>query len=167
MLINCQECNAQISDKADACPHCGYKKPKPQTKPAKKTNFGCLYLIVFLILLVIFIAQKPEKPSQTIPEQAQHTTPKPDAAQQKKLAYLIQQYQSKGVFSKTEKGKGVARAYVAKLFDVLTVDEKSIVLGVVLTYYRNQDRDVELVSIYDAYTGKHLGRYSDTGLDLN
>lgn len=30
MLINCPECNKEISDKAEICPNCGYKLPKPE-----------------------------------------------------------------------------------------------------------------------------------------
>lgn len=29
-LINCPECNREVSDKAEMCPHCGYKLPKPK-----------------------------------------------------------------------------------------------------------------------------------------
>ena len=29
-LINCPECNKEISDKAETCPHCGYKLPKQE-----------------------------------------------------------------------------------------------------------------------------------------
>ena len=29
-LINCPECNKEISDKAEICPHCGYKLPKQE-----------------------------------------------------------------------------------------------------------------------------------------
>lgn len=29
-LISCPECNKEISDKAEMCPHCGYKLPKSQ-----------------------------------------------------------------------------------------------------------------------------------------
>lgn len=36
-LINCPECNAQISDMAVFCPHCGFPMDKPKT-PAKKAN---------------------------------------------------------------------------------------------------------------------------------
>lgn len=30
MLIKCPECNKEISDKAEMCPNCGYKLPKPE-----------------------------------------------------------------------------------------------------------------------------------------
>lgn len=29
-LINCPECNKEVSDKAEICPHCGYKLPKQE-----------------------------------------------------------------------------------------------------------------------------------------
>lgn len=29
-LITCPECNKEVSDKAEMCPHCGYKLPKPE-----------------------------------------------------------------------------------------------------------------------------------------
>lgn len=36
-LINCPECNKEISDKAGACPHCGF----PLTKPVAFDIFTC------------------------------------------------------------------------------------------------------------------------------
>lgn len=37
MLINCQECELQISDKASFCPHCGYPM-RPGASPKRRTN---------------------------------------------------------------------------------------------------------------------------------
>ncbi len=34
-LITCPECHGQVSDKAAACPHCGYPLPSYQTDPVK------------------------------------------------------------------------------------------------------------------------------------
>lgn len=34
-LVNCKECNKEISDSAKQCPHCGYKK-------RNKVGFGHL-----------------------------------------------------------------------------------------------------------------------------
>lgn len=39
MLIKCPECELQVSDKAPACPHCGYPmKPTVKRKPRAKNN---------------------------------------------------------------------------------------------------------------------------------
>ena len=39
MLIKCPECELQVSDKASACPHCGYPmKPTVKRKPRAKNN---------------------------------------------------------------------------------------------------------------------------------
>lgn len=37
-LINCHECNAQISDAATTCPHCGAPVRKPTPQPAVTNN---------------------------------------------------------------------------------------------------------------------------------
>ena len=39
MLIKCPECDLQVSDRAFACPHCGYplkEQPKPVRKSSRK-----------------------------------------------------------------------------------------------------------------------------------
>lgn len=39
MLVKCPECELQVSDKAPACPHCGYPmKPSVKRKPRAKNN---------------------------------------------------------------------------------------------------------------------------------
>ena len=39
MLINCQECELQVSDKAISCPHCGFPlRPNAVRAPRKRTN---------------------------------------------------------------------------------------------------------------------------------
>lgn len=48
-LINCKECNQEISEKAKECPKCGYKN---------KSSSGCLNFIgylVFFIFVIIFL----------------------------------------------------------------------------------------------------------------
>ena len=34
MLIKCPECDLQVSDRAFACPHCGYPLKEPETIPS-------------------------------------------------------------------------------------------------------------------------------------
>lgn len=60
MLINCPECQHQVSDNARNCPNCGYpiKPVTVQNKPKEgcflqTLNLGCL---IFLIMIgIIFI----------------------------------------------------------------------------------------------------------------
>ncbi len=49
-LINCPECNKEISDQGDKCPHCGY--PIKQSKN-KKSNIKARYIIIPMIIIFI------------------------------------------------------------------------------------------------------------------
>lgn len=50
-LIQCSECQHEISDKAEKCPHCG----APVERPRAKSGCGGIVLIFFLVLASIFI----------------------------------------------------------------------------------------------------------------
>lgn len=67
-LINCPECSKEISNKAKACPHCGYPLPtkeetirKTEVKPKtaneieheKKVITRCVYGVILFIGLII------------------------------------------------------------------------------------------------------------------
>ena len=47
-IINCKECNAEVSDKALDCPKCGAKLRKP-----KRTVFGTIIKYIFIIFNVL------------------------------------------------------------------------------------------------------------------
>ncbi|UTG66809.1 zinc ribbon domain-containing protein (plasmid) [Elizabethkingia anophelis] len=57
MLINCPECNKEISDQANACPNCGYalkKTPKPSQGCFMQTlNAGCLIFVIIFVIIII------------------------------------------------------------------------------------------------------------------
>ena len=80
-LINCPECQNQISDKARSCPHCGFDQinesslnelkaeiantredinkgmfGKDNTEIAGKIGAGCVITVVIIILIVFLIA---------------------------------------------------------------------------------------------------------------
>ncbi len=55
-LINCPECKTEISDKATACPKCGFNLNTP---PAPKSSSGCIntltiFAIIILVLIVLY-----------------------------------------------------------------------------------------------------------------
>jgi tetrahydromethanopterin S-methyltransferase subunit F len=55
MLVNCRECNKQVSSDAKLCPYCGVNDPMPTT--LKGMLMGLLFAIV-VIGFVIIIAVK-------------------------------------------------------------------------------------------------------------
>lgn len=66
-LISCSECNKKVSDKADACPHCGaptnlgkkkYRSQVKKDRVKRRSNVqgaGCLTIIVAIVLGMTFI----------------------------------------------------------------------------------------------------------------
>ena len=53
-LINCAECNSEMSSDAEACPHCG----KPNANASKKKQnsgqaFGCLLMVLALPVALV------------------------------------------------------------------------------------------------------------------
>jgi hypothetical protein len=156
MLINCKECNSEISDTADSCPKCGFSNKKPQ-----KSNLGCLLFIFFGMVFVIFIL-----PS-IINKRPPQTTQIVNQSEQNSLLAIIDKYKELGIVYKIEIGTNVPRVYVTKLFNQLNIDDKTFLLNVIYTYYKNIDNSVVLVSIYDTYTGEHIGKFSDYGLDFD
>ncbi|MGN6713022.1 zinc-ribbon domain-containing protein [Anaerocolumna jejuensis] len=58
-LINCPECNKEISDKAVSCPHCGYiveKQPKVKIKKTGKIKKLVVFIFLFFIIVIGFIS---------------------------------------------------------------------------------------------------------------
>ncbi|WP_372369287.1 hypothetical protein [Candidatus Uabimicrobium sp. HlEnr_7] len=54
-LINCDECKAQISSHADACPHCGYPMKKNQNINNSYSNDKKMGGFVLFLLTSVFI----------------------------------------------------------------------------------------------------------------
>jgi len=53
-LINCKECNKQISSKATTCPNCGVVYKNQSIQPIKWAIFAMLIFAGLLLLLNIF-----------------------------------------------------------------------------------------------------------------
>lgn len=65
-MINCPECNKEISDQAISCPYCGYVlKKEPEIRRTqlssikKNTGAGIAYLVVGLLILILFALLGP------------------------------------------------------------------------------------------------------------
>lgn len=56
-LVNCPECNKEISDKASSCPNCGYKIPHLEKEMKTKKNIKII-LEVLVVIIALFTAFK-------------------------------------------------------------------------------------------------------------
>lgn len=64
-IINCPECNQEVSNQAEKCPKCAYpiKRQQPVVLPTQSKegcflqtlNTGCLIFFVIIGIIVIFI----------------------------------------------------------------------------------------------------------------
>ena len=61
-LINCKECNAQISDSAKSCPNCG----NPNLKQEKSSGCSTVFIVIGSILLLLFIIGKCSNESNDV-----------------------------------------------------------------------------------------------------
>ncbi len=78
-LINCPECNNQVSDTALICPHCGYQLRKPQSKAkpqsTKRKTRGCGIFLLAVIVVVILSFWAGLIKNRQLPEKRSYTTP--------------------------------------------------------------------------------------------
>jgi uncharacterized membrane protein YvbJ len=79
-LMNCPECNNQVSDQAKACPHCGYeindltentskapsaKSPTDTIHKKEGTGIGCFVLIVIVFIVIVLVYLSNGTPTET------------------------------------------------------------------------------------------------------
>ncbi len=55
-LIKCPECGREVSDKAAACPQCGYPLTQPPASPSSRGKAGAVIFRVVTVLLLAAIA---------------------------------------------------------------------------------------------------------------
>ena len=63
MIISCPECNNQVSDQADSCPHCGLKISNPMQsdaspatqRPERKPLWKTPLIGVFILIVASFV----------------------------------------------------------------------------------------------------------------
>lgn len=175
-LINCPECNKQVSDKAPACPHCGYtetklQKPIPTPKQVfvqqkAPTQYGCgtiiLLFVVFAIIYNLFKEDEPIAAAAPIPKLSAV-----DKALQADRKAFIDKCLSEGIFYKIEVPAELPHLWVPPKFLNSDFDTKKKLAAVVYSYYITENPKQNLLVIKDSRTGKRIGGYSSSGLDLN
>ena len=80
---------------------------------------------------------------------------------------LIQKLISLGIFSKVEMPGSLPHVWITPTFRRLDFDDKQKFLNVVYAYYLTENRRSNIVVLKDSRTGKRIGTYSQSGLDLD
>ncbi|MCK9622217.1 MAG: hypothetical protein M0R47_16975 [Methylobacter sp.] len=162
MLKKCKECGDMISDKATSCSKCGYKTVRVGNRKS-----GCLWVLVLITGFLVFSVFSDRRNEEEKILQAKINSHVVNKDIEKKFAGLIQDFIKTGVFYKVEKFGDVPHVYIGKIFKQVGIDEKSNALKVAFIYFKNLDPRVKVMSIYDGYSGEHIGRFSESGFDVD
>ncbi len=69
-----------------------------------------------------------------------------------------------GIASRIENPAGSPFIYVMDPFYLLSVDEQSSLLNVILYYYMTEDRNSDILTIFSEESGQEIGTYTPSGL---
>lgn len=79
--------------------------------------------------------------------------------QQPKLEKLIKSYADAGMFYKIQYTEGIPYVWTNDVFNMLTIDNKNTLLGIIYLYYHNANSQVDRIYLHDAYNGKNVGNF--------
>lgn len=66
-MIKCPECQSDVSDKADACPKCGFSFAKVRKKKQQSKNaIGCVAIMVLFIIVFLAIPDGKDEKKQPV-----------------------------------------------------------------------------------------------------
>jgi hypothetical protein len=160
-LIKCPECKQEVSDKATACPGCGFAKPKRQ-------EFGCGTLILAGIIIVVFTSMfkscfgnDDQYKNSSSPIVTPAAAPTADPQMQAQRQEFIRKQIESGIFQKIEIPGNLPHLWVTPRFKNLDFDTKKKFVSVVYAYYISQNPSFNIVVLYDSQTGKKTGQFSE------
>lgn len=161
-LIKCKECGHEISRKADKCPHCG--------APRKKSTSLLTWLVLILIVFGVYVVVR--MPFTTSGE---HVAGQPSAIaeldrsaeKQAERKSFIEGLIGRGILHKVEVPSELPHIYVAPGFYPLNVNDKQRFINVVYAYFVAQNPKADIATLYDSRSGKKIGRFTESGLDLD
>ena len=79
---------------------------------------------------------------------------------------IMDEMVSGGIAERIENPAGEPFVYVMEPFYRLTKAEQSSLLNVIWSYYITEDRDADVVTVYDNATGQEIGTYSQAGMKI-
>lgn len=141
----------------------------------KFINCICLLLMLFVISAVS-CRQNDEAETEVIPTKTEANIKKvdPEEALDRRIEETIHlQAQRKefldgmlegGLAARIENPNGQPFVYVTQPFYMLTQDEQASMMNVLWYYFITEDRNVDVLSIYDNDTGNQIGTFGRKGL---
>jgi len=79
---------------------------------------------------------------------------------------MIDEMVSGGIAERIENPSGEPFVYVMEPFYGLTKAEQAALLNVIWSYYITEDRNANVVTVYDNATGQEIGTYSQAGMKI-
>ncbi|MGD9652076.1 MAG: hypothetical protein AB7V12_06875 [Candidatus Dadabacteria bacterium] len=79
---------------------------------------------------------------------------------------IMDEMVSGGIAERIENPAGEPFVYVMEPFYRLTKSEQSSLLNVIWSYYITEDRNANVVTVYDNATGQEIGTYSQAGMKI-
>ena len=80
--------------------------------------------------------------------------------------HIMDEMVSGGIAERIENPAGEPFVYVMEPFYKLTKGEQSSLLNVIWSYYITEDRNADVVTVYDNATGQEIGTYSHEGMKI-
>ncbi len=130
------------------------------------TKFARLVFVLACFSFAIYVFL-PSGPS--VPAPAKPTIDKSPQLQAQRQALIEKMINEQQLFTKVERnGVTMPRAWATPRFMALDLNSKQNFLGVIYAYYLDgSDPDRQSVALIDAQTGKEIGRFRNSGLDLD
>lgn len=85
---------------------------------------------------------------------------------QEKRRQLMDEMVTGGIAERIENPAGEPFVYVMKPFYGLNLEEQASLMNVIWSYYITEDRNANVVTIYDNDSGLEIGNYSQAGLKM-
>lgn len=79
---------------------------------------------------------------------------------------IMDEMVSGGIAERIENPSGEPFVYVMEAFYGLTKAEQAALLNVIWSYYITEDRNANVVTVYDNATGQEIGTYSQAGMKI-
>lgn len=159
-LINCPECNKEISDQADNCPNCGFpiKQSIPNKKFSKKR-------IRFIVLVLVFVLLVGGAATWIILNNIAIAEASAIASQQAEASALASQQAEASAIASEQAAEASASALAAQLTpeEELALKAVNALLGIMKDPKSVQFHNIEIKKFYGGLADSYVVKIDCTG----